>query len=126
MGGGWGNGGTGGGGQGGYNAGGGGSGYGGGGGGGGSFDGSSGDFGGGGGGGSSYSSSPGITFVAATSGAGRGGVDTGNGADGSIRLTFSASPPSAHAIPTLGEWGLIALSCLLAIFGLAGTRRRQR
>lgn len=28
-------------------------------------------------------------------------------------------------VPTLGEWGLIALSSLLAIFGLARSRRRQ-
>ncbi|WP_312840181.1 IPTL-CTERM sorting domain-containing protein [Delftia tsuruhatensis] len=36
-----------------------------------------------------------------------------------------AAPASTAAIPTLSEWGIIALSSLLAMFGIARMRRRQ-
>ncbi|MCO5339638.1 IPTL-CTERM sorting domain-containing protein [Delftia tsuruhatensis] len=35
------------------------------------------------------------------------------------------APASTAAIPTLSEWGIIALSSLLAMFGIARMRRRQ-
>ncbi|WP_343299542.1 IPTL-CTERM sorting domain-containing protein [Delftia sp. Cs1-4] len=36
-----------------------------------------------------------------------------------------AAPAASHAIPTISEWGLIVLSALMSIFGLARMRRRQ-
>ena len=36
-----------------------------------------------------------------------------------------AAPASTAAIPTMSEWGIIALSSLLAMFGIARMRRRQ-
>lgn len=36
-----------------------------------------------------------------------------------------AAPAGSHAIPTISEWGLIVLSALMSIFGLARMRRRQ-
>ncbi|WP_202759308.1 IPTL-CTERM sorting domain-containing protein, partial [Delftia acidovorans] len=95
--------------------------YGGGGGGGGNA-GNAGDIGGAGGGGSSYGA--GITFAAATSGAGMGGAGNSNGADGSVLITFAPPIASAQAIPTLGEWSLLLLSGLLALVGVARTRRQ--
>jgi len=41
---------------------------------------------------------------------------------------FTFAPPAAAtpaSIPTLSEWALIGLSSILALFGLAGIRRRQ-
>ncbi|MDR2334961.1 MAG: IPTL-CTERM sorting domain-containing protein [Burkholderiaceae bacterium] len=34
-------------------------------------------------------------------------------------------PIAPTPVPTLGEWGLVALSSLLAMFGLARSRRRS-
>ncbi|WP_333907246.1 IPTL-CTERM sorting domain-containing protein, partial [Delftia acidovorans] len=81
------------------------------------------DIGGAGGGGSSYGT--GITFAAATSGAGMGGVGDSNGADGSVLITFAPPIASAQAIPALGEWSLLLLSGLLALVGVARTRRQH-
>ncbi|QQB53682.1 IPTL-CTERM sorting domain-containing protein [Delftia acidovorans] len=33
--------------------------------------------------------------------------------------------PNIAAVPTLGEWGVIALSSLLALFGMLRSSRRQ-
>ncbi|WP_246475021.1 IPTL-CTERM sorting domain-containing protein [Diaphorobacter ruginosibacter] len=45
----------------------------------------------------------------------------------SFSITVAAAPVVAAPtpVPTLGEWGVIALSSLLAMFGLARSRRRQ-
>ncbi|MDR2334962.1 MAG: IPTL-CTERM sorting domain-containing protein [Burkholderiaceae bacterium] len=45
----------------------------------------------------------------------------------SFSITVAAVPVVAAPtpVPTLGEWGVIALSSLLAMFGLARSRRRQ-
>lgn len=55
-------------------------------------------------------------FVASTA-----GTYTGN------PLTGTNAPPlpAAKSIPTLGEWGLIFLSSLMAMFGIAKVRRRR-
>lgn len=39
---------------------------------------------------------------------------------------WGPSPASPASIPTVSEWGLIALSCILAVFGLARMRRRVK
>lgn len=44
---------------------------------------------------------------------------------GGFALLAAPAPTGTAAIPTLSEWGVIALSTLLAMFGLAGMRRRQ-
>lgn len=49
------------------------------------------------------------------------GTHTGNPLAGT-----TATPPTAKSIPTLGEWGLIFMSSILAMFGIARLRRRQR
>ncbi|EPD42980.1 hypothetical protein HMPREF9701_01231 [Delftia acidovorans CCUG 274B] len=36
-----------------------------------------------------------------------------------------AAPAASHAIPTISEWGLIVLSALMSMFGLARMRRRE-
>jgi hypothetical protein len=44
-------------------------------------------------------------------------------------VTINAAPPpvgAVTAIPTLSEWGVILLSGLLALFGLARVRRKSR
>ncbi len=45
----------------------------------------------------------------------------------SFSITVAAAPVMAAPtpVPTLGEWGVIALSSLLAVFGLVRSRRRQ-
>ncbi|HBK01288.1 MAG TPA: hypothetical protein DDZ62_15920 [Delftia acidovorans] len=40
-------------------------------------------------------------------------------------MTFVAAQPVTAPVPTLSEWGIIALSSLLAMFGTARIRRRQ-
>lgn len=42
-----------------------------------------------------------------------------------IQNDDGATPPVATPVPAIGEWGVIALSSLLAMFGLARSRRRQ-
>ena len=44
---------------------------------------------------------------------------------GGFALLAAPAPANTAAIPTLSEWGIIALSSLLAMFGIAGMRRRQ-
>jgi hypothetical protein len=55
-----------------------------------------------------------------------GGVSTagasGAGGSGSVVLTFSATPA---AIPTLGEWGMIFMASLMAMFGIRRMRRSK-
>jgi hypothetical protein len=60
-------------------------------------------------------------------GGGGGGGDSdfssAGGADGQIIMTFSSAPPPTASIPTLGQYGLIGLSMLMALAGLARSRR---
>ncbi|RYF07816.1 MAG: IPTL-CTERM sorting domain-containing protein, partial [Comamonadaceae bacterium] len=52
---------------------------------------------------------------------------TGAGGAGQVIMSFSAVPvggTGAAPIPTMSEWGLIALSSLLALFAFARVRRR--
>jgi hypothetical protein len=55
-----------------------------------------------------------------------GGVSTagasGAGGSGSVVLTFSATPA---AIPTLGEWAMIFMASLMAMFGIRRMRRSK-
>jgi len=57
---------------------------------------------------------------------GKGGNVNAAGNPGLIRLTFALPVAAAPAaIPTLGEWALAGLSCLLAALGLRRMRRRS-
>lgn len=43
-----------------------------------------------------------------------------------LEVTVSSDPPApAHPIPTLGEWGLLAMNLLLALGGWASLRRKR-
>ncbi len=57
---------------------------------------------------------------------GQGGDSELAGQTGRVVMTFSAPPVAATtaSIPTLSEWGLILMSSLVAILGIARTRRR--
>jgi hypothetical protein len=43
-----------------------------------------------------------------------------------IVVSAATTPPSVNAIPTVSEWNLIILSCLIAMFGLSKVRRGGR
>ena len=43
----------------------------------------------------------------------------------SVSISVGAGPVAPASIPTLSEWGLIGLSSLVAMFGIARMRRRQ-
>ncbi len=61
-------------------------------------------------------------------GGGGGGfdMDGGDGAAGRVKMTFAAAPVvAANSVPTVSAGGLMGLSALLAIFGMARARRRQ-
>lgn len=80
------------------------------------------------GGGAGTSSGNGANGAGGQSNAGTcvGGVSTagasGAGGSGSVVLTFSATPA---AIPTLGEWGMIFMASLMAMFGIRRMRRSK-
>src|SRR3990167_670469 len=55
-------------------------------------------------------------------------VNAGVGCAGDVLVSIEVDlcPGAApSAIPTLSEWGLIAMSSLVAMFGFAGLRRRE-
>lgn len=53
-------------------------------------------------------------------------TDHNQGAWGWMNISATATPaPAPASIPTLSEWGVIGLSSILAMFGIARMRRRQ-
>jgi hypothetical protein len=59
-----------------------------------------------------------------------GAFSGGWGGDGQVIMHFAFAPPpvvpaTPASIPTLSEWGVIAVSSLLAMFGIAGIRRKR-
>lgn len=52
-------------------------------------------------------------------------TDWRDGHWGNMAVTALAVPATPASIPTLSEWGLIGMSSVLAMFGLARMRRRQ-
>ena len=60
-------------------------------------------------------------------GGARCGVDDGLGPDSDSfeRIVYMASAPTAAQIPTLSEWGLIAMAGILGIVGFMVIRRRK-
>lgn len=51
--------------------------------------------------------------------------ETNNTAASSVSWTVAAAAAVATSVPTLSEWGVIVLASLMAMFGIAATRRRQ-
>jgi len=54
-------------------------------------------------------------------------LHTPNNGGGELRgqLTLALVPPVNAAIPTMGQWGLMALGLLVMIFGIVSLRQRQ-
>ncbi|MDF1485603.1 IPTL-CTERM sorting domain-containing protein [Ramlibacter sp. H39-3-26] len=71
-----------------------------------------------------------VTMPGLAPGGGGGGgnffTDGSAGAAGQVKMTFVAAPVAAATpVPTVSAGGLVGLSALLAIFGMARARRRQ-
>ncbi|RYF22311.1 MAG: IPTL-CTERM sorting domain-containing protein, partial [Comamonadaceae bacterium] len=70
---------------------------------------------------------PGVAGAAPGGGGGGGGDASGSGGAGQVIMTFSAGLAVTTApIPTMGEWSLILLSSLVAMFGIARVRSRRQ